>query len=121
MKIKYKKGSENFVADHLSHLHITGAGDTSDTFLDEHLLAISSHAPWFAHIVNFLMTRTIPEHSNRHKKIIHFDSKKVKPSNIEIKIVNMKTKDQFRWKRTINNLIDLKIRLNKNVNKNQHN
>ena len=121
MKIKYKKGSENFVADHLSHFHITGAGDTSDTFLDEYLLAISSHAPWFTHIVNFLMTRTIPEHSNRHKKRINFYSKKVKLSNIEINIVNLKTKDQFRCKRMINNLIDLRTRLNKNVNKNQHN
>ena len=56
LKIKEKKGSENFVADHLSLLHISGTRDISDSFLDEHLLALSSHAPWSVHIVNFLVT-----------------------------------------------------------------
>ena len=45
LEIKDKKGSENSVADHLSHLHISGGEDIRDTFLDEHLLAISTHAP----------------------------------------------------------------------------
>ena len=45
LEIKDKKGSENLVADHLSLLHISGGEDIGDTFLDEHLLAISSHAP----------------------------------------------------------------------------
>ena len=68
LKIRDKKDSENSVVDHLSHLHISGTGDTSDSFADEHLLAVSSHAPWFAHIVNFLVTGSIPEHWNRHRK-----------------------------------------------------
>ena len=68
LEIRDKKGSENSVVDHLSHLHISGTGDISDSFLDEHLLAVSSHAPWFAHIVNFLVTGSIPEHWNRHRK-----------------------------------------------------
>ena len=59
LKIKHKKGSKNSVADHLSHLHVPGGGDIGDTFLDEHVLGISSHAPWFAHIVNFIVTRSI--------------------------------------------------------------
>ena len=62
LEIKDKKGSENSVADHLSRLHVPSAGDICDTFLDEHLLAISSHAPWFAHIVNFIVTRSIRDH-----------------------------------------------------------
>ena len=66
--IRDKKGSENSVADHLSRLHISGTGDISDSFPDEHLLAVSSHAPWFAHIVNFIVTGSIPEHWNRHRK-----------------------------------------------------
>ena len=33
-----------------------------------HLLAISSHAPLYAHIVNFIVTGSIPEHWNRHQK-----------------------------------------------------
>ena len=62
LEIKYKKGSENSVADHLSRLHISGTGDISNSFPDEHLLAVSSHAPWFTHIVNFLVTGSIPKH-----------------------------------------------------------
>ena len=45
LEIKDKKGSENSVADHLSRLHILRGEDIGDTFLDEHLLAMSSHAP----------------------------------------------------------------------------
>ena len=45
LEIKDKKSSENSVTDHLSHLHISRGGDISDTFPDEYLLAISSHAP----------------------------------------------------------------------------
>ena len=65
LEIKDKKGSENSVADHLSRLHILGGKDIRETFPDEHLLAISSHAPWYAHIVNFIVTGSIPEHWNR--------------------------------------------------------
>ena len=68
LEIRDKKGSENSAADHLSRLHILGMGDISDSLPDEHLLAVSSHAPWFTHIVNFLVTGSIPEHWNRHRK-----------------------------------------------------
>ena len=56
------------MAEHLSCLHILGAGDIGDTFPDEHLLAISSHAPWHAHIVNFIVTGSILEHWNHHQR-----------------------------------------------------
>ena len=62
LEIKDKKGSENSVADHLPRLHIPGGRDISDTFPDEHILAISNHAPWYAHIVNFIVNGSIPEH-----------------------------------------------------------
>ena len=62
LEIRDKKGSENSVANHLSRLHISSTGDISDSFPDEHLLAVSSHAPWFGHIVNFLVTGSIPDH-----------------------------------------------------------
>ena len=68
LEIKDKKGSENSVADHLSFLHISGGKDIGETFPDEHLLAILSHAPWYAHIVNFIVTGSIPEHWNRDQK-----------------------------------------------------
>ena len=62
LEIKDKKGSKNSVADHLSRLHVPGRGDTSDIFPNEHLLALSSHAPWLANIVPFLVNRLILEH-----------------------------------------------------------
>ena len=68
LEIRDKKGSENSVADHVSRLHVSGTRDISDSFPDEHLLAVSRHAPWFAHIVNFLATRSILEHWNWHHK-----------------------------------------------------
>ena len=68
LEIKEKKGSKNSVANHLSYLHISSTGDISDSFLDEHLLALFSHAPWFVHIVNFLVTRWIPKYWNQHRK-----------------------------------------------------
>ena len=68
LEIRDKKGSENSMADPLSRLHVSSTGDITDSFADEHLLAISSHAPWFAHIVNFLVTRSFPDHWNPHRK-----------------------------------------------------
>ena len=62
LEIKDKKDSENSMADHLLCLHVSAMGDISDSFPNEHLLALSSHAPWFAHIVNFLVIGSIPVH-----------------------------------------------------------
>ena len=44
LEIRDKKGNENLVVDHLSPLHVLGMGDISDSFPDEHLLVVSSHA-----------------------------------------------------------------------------
>ena len=68
LKIKDKKASKNLVMDHLSRLYIPSMGDINDTFLDKHLLAISIHAPWFAHIVNFLVTWLILENCSLYQK-----------------------------------------------------
>ena len=68
LEIKDKKGSENSMADHLLRLHVSGARDIDDSFLDEHFLVISSHAPWFAQIINFIMIRSIPQHWNLHQR-----------------------------------------------------
>ena len=59
LEIKDKKGSENSVANHLSCLHISRGGDIDDTFRDEHLLSISSHAPWYAHMMKFIVAGSI--------------------------------------------------------------
>ena len=69
LEIKDKKGAK-------TRLHISGTRDISDSFPDEHLLALSSHAPWFTHIVNFLVTGSISEHWNRHQKDKFFHERK---------------------------------------------
>ena len=68
LEIKDKKGSENSVADHLSRLHIPSSGEICDTFPDEQLLAVVTKVPWFAHIVNYLVTKSVPDYWNTHQK-----------------------------------------------------
>lgn len=62
LEIKDKKGSENLVADHLSrlvreeetlHLH--------DRFPDEQLMIIKATNPWYADMVNYLVTKELPK------------------------------------------------------------
>ena len=50
------------MADHLSLLHITSSGEICDTFPDEQLLALVTKVPWFAHIVNYLVTKSVPDY-----------------------------------------------------------
>ena len=68
LEIKDKKGSENSVADHLSRLYITSSGEICDTFPDEQLLAVVTKVPWFAHIVNYLVTNLSPIIGTRIKR-----------------------------------------------------
>ena len=63
LEIKYKKGTENLVSDHLSQLE--GPRDkvqVNDNFPDEQLLVIedTKHVPWFANYVNYLVSKVIP-------------------------------------------------------------
>jgi hypothetical protein len=66
IKIRDKKGFENVVADHLSRLVVDFNEDVvpiAETFPDEQLMHISQiPAPWFADIVNYLVTAQIPSH-----------------------------------------------------------
>ena len=62
MTIKDKKGVENVVADHLSRLvpESTSNGlPIGDSFLNEQLFSLI-HCPWYADIVNYLVTGQIP-------------------------------------------------------------
>jgi hypothetical protein len=62
--IKDKKGTENAVADHLSRLTIDSTFDITqinDYFPDEYLLSVAT-MPWFANIVNFLVSGHLPAH-----------------------------------------------------------
>ena len=64
LEIRDKKGSENVVADHLSRLPTDPEHESiplSESFPDEQLLSVS-HFPWFADIVNYLVTGQMPDH-----------------------------------------------------------
>ncbi|XP_077222173.1 uncharacterized protein LOC143856016 [Tasmannia lanceolata] len=69
LEIRNKKGTENLVADHLSRL--SNAKDDecpiNESFPDEQLLAISSE-PWYADIVNYLVTGATPDHWSTQDK-----------------------------------------------------
>ena len=71
VEIKDKKGTENFVADHLSRLE--GARDdipVNDEFPDEKIFAIEDKkaVPWFADYVNYLVAKVIPPEFDYQKK-----------------------------------------------------
>ncbi|XP_074293460.1 uncharacterized protein LOC141620506 [Silene latifolia] len=63
LEIRDKKGSENFVADHLSRLELQNEGDIlpiNDSFPDDILLAISNaETPWYADYANVIRTGNI--------------------------------------------------------------
>nr|XP_012466335.1 unnamed protein product [Gossypium raimondii] len=66
LEIKDKKGKENLVADHLSRIE-TGIlrDEPSDLFPDERLYSVSSVFPWYADIVNYLVTKAFPTNAPR--------------------------------------------------------
>ncbi|KAL2237448.1 UNVERIFIED_CONTAM: Retrovirus-related Pol polyprotein from transposon [Sesamum indicum] len=69
LTIKDKKGAENLVADHLSRLIIDGhSPPLKDEFPDEQLLATQGIIPWYADLVNFLATNTLPNDLSRAKR-----------------------------------------------------
>ncbi|XP_024195920.1 uncharacterized protein LOC112199096 [Rosa chinensis] len=73
LEIKDKKGSENVVADHLSRL-VNGSNAEEDSlplresFPDEQLFAMQASDPWYADIINYLVTKKIPEDFTRAQK-----------------------------------------------------
>ena len=70
LEIRDKKGCENVVADHLSRLTVTSDCDhipISESFPDEQLFSIST-SPWYADIVNFLVTDQLPNHWSKQER-----------------------------------------------------
>jgi hypothetical protein len=67
-----KKGSENVVANRLSRLTVDFTEDTtpiSKTFPNEQLMHIAHNsAPWFADIMNYLVTSQMPLHWGQQDK-----------------------------------------------------
>ena len=63
LKFKDKKGTEDVVADHLSHLHfdtITESLPLNESFPNEQLMSVEV-LPWYADIVNYLVTSQLLE------------------------------------------------------------
>ncbi|CAN6720984.1 unnamed protein product [Malus baccata var. baccata] len=66
IKIKDKKGSDNVVANHLSRLvREEEVVPISETFPDEQLLSIKVSVPWYADLVNYLVTKQVPSTLNK--------------------------------------------------------
>ena len=58
LKIEDKKGVENTIADHLSRMPITNMQDLpiNDFLRDDMLLKVTDTNPWYANIVNFVVS-----------------------------------------------------------------
>jgi hypothetical protein len=71
LEIRDKKGVENSVADHLSRLQFEESTELpiNDYMRDDTLLKVSTSDPWYANIVNYIVTGYIPPGADR-KKII---------------------------------------------------
>ncbi|KAH9671232.1 hypothetical protein KPL70_017283 [Citrus sinensis] len=74
LEFKDKKGTENVVVDHLSRLHfdtITEPLPLNESFPDEQLMSVEV-LPWYADIVNYLVTGKLPEHWTKQDKAKFF-------------------------------------------------
>ena len=62
LEVRDKKGSENVVVDYVSHLIVDSFEDHPilETFSNEQLLFVDCKTPWYADIVNYLMTGKTP-------------------------------------------------------------
>ncbi|XP_027155977.1 uncharacterized protein LOC113756537 [Coffea eugenioides] len=73
-EIKDRRGVDNSVADHLSRLiRKEEAVPISEVFPDEHLFYLKGKEPWYADIVNFLVSHKFPIGMSKSKrdKIVH--------------------------------------------------
>jgi hypothetical protein len=71
LEIRDKKGVENSVADHLSHLKFEESTQlpTNDYMRDDTLLKVLTTNPWYANIINHIVASYIPLGADK-KKII---------------------------------------------------
>ena len=61
LEIKGKRGTKNHVANHLSRLvHVEDELQLQEMFPDEQLFSASVTLPWYANIVNYLVTNMLP-------------------------------------------------------------
>jgi hypothetical protein len=69
LEIKDKKRVENTIADHLSYLQVTNMQEllVNDFLHDDMLLKVTDINPWYANIVNFMVSGYVPPGKNRRK------------------------------------------------------
>ena len=71
LEIRDKKGADNCVADHLSRMQVQGSDlPINDYLRDDTLLKVTTSRPWYANLVNFIVTGYIPPGKDK-KKLIH--------------------------------------------------
>ena len=71
LEIRDKKGSENVVADHVFKMIVESGVETipiRESFPDEQLMSVSQ-LPWFADIVNYLVTGQIPTYWSKQDRV----------------------------------------------------
>jgi hypothetical protein len=68
---KDKKGVENYVVDHLSRMQIENSQDLpiNDSLRDDMLYLVSRSDPWYADIINFIVTGYVPPGGDKRKLI----------------------------------------------------
>ena len=71
LEIKDKKGVENSVVDHLSHMHCTNTQELpiNDFLRDDMLMKVTDSTPWYANIVNFMVAGYVPPGENKKRLI----------------------------------------------------
>ncbi|CAN6695146.1 unnamed protein product [Malus baccata var. baccata] len=68
IEIRDKKGSDNMVADHLSRMvHEEDVVPIIETFPDEQLMSVKVSEPWYADLVNYLVSKHVPSELLKHQ------------------------------------------------------
>ncbi|CAN6576826.1 unnamed protein product [Malus baccata var. baccata] len=68
IEIRDNKGSENVVADHLSRMvHEEDVVPIIETFPDEQLMSVKVSEPWYADLVNYLVSKHVPSELLKHQ------------------------------------------------------
>jgi hypothetical protein len=71
LEIKDKKGVKNSIADHLSRIQFENPQELpiNNSLRDDMLLKITSSDPWYANIINFIVSGYVPPGENKRKLI----------------------------------------------------
>ncbi|KAK9187298.1 hypothetical protein WN944_018690 [Citrus x changshan-huyou] len=84
LEFKDKKGTKNVVADHLSRLHFDTIFEPltlNESFPDEQLMSVEV-LPWYADIVNYLVTGQLPEHWTKCQRMGSITRRNMMPLNL---------------------------------------